>query len=116
MQDVDRKENRGGKREGAGRKPEKRASLSVAQVSRMLRKAKKMALKTGKDVDDILIEFIYHADGKISDRLAAIKLFKEYTAPKPSEGGKADKKLGPSLFLPEQRPPELEIINGSKAA
>ena len=116
MDEAGTQENRGGSRPGAGRKPQPRVTLSEFQVRRLLRKARRMALLTGKDVDDLLIEFIYHADGRIVDRLAAIKLFKEYTAPKPSEGGGANKNLGPKLFLPEQRPPELSVINGGKAS
>lgn len=81
----------------------------------MLRKAKKAAKRYGKDVDDILLEVIYTADNRPVDKLSAIKLWKDYTMPKPSEGGEADKTLGPAVYLPEQRP-QLKSIEGGKAA
>jgi len=50
-------------------------------------------------------------DENISDnnRLAAIKLVKDLSSPKISEGGDADKFLGPAIFLPEKNP-RLEVV------
>lgn len=110
-----KQENRGGFRPGAGRKPGLPTSLSASQVEKMLRKAKQAAKAHGKDVDDVLLAFVYSESEKTRDRLAAIKLWKDYSAPKPTEGGAADKELGPALYLPAQRP-HLVSVDGGKAA
>jgi hypothetical protein len=106
-------ENRGGAREGAGRKPE---TLSAKQVSLMLEHAKDYAKKFGKTVDEVLLDFIYKEESKDADRLAAIKLFKTYTIAKLQEGGETDQQLGPAFFLPEQRPDpaKLHVLPGGK--
>lgn len=110
-----KQDNRGGYRPNAGRKPGPARNLSTYQVERMLRKARRFAKQYGKDVDDILLEVIYSPQERTPDRLAAIKLWKEHTAPKISEGGEADKALGPAVFLPEHRP-QLSVIEGKKTA
>jgi hypothetical protein len=89
--------------------------LSQIQVKRMLRKGRKWAREHKKDVDDWLLHVIYAAETRDSDRIAAIKLWKDHTMVKISEGGDADKALGPSVYLPEQRP-VLAAVNGGKSA
>ena len=51
-----------------------------------------------------------------NNRLAAIKLVKDLSAPKISEGGETDKALGPSIYLPEQKPALAAVtdINDAK--
>src|SRR5688572_12748525 len=105
-------ERRGGYRPNAGRKPGKQTSLAAYQVAKMLRKARKYATKYGKDMDDLLLEFAYDPNGRVQDRLAAVKAFKDFTMVKITEGGEADKALAPALFLPEQRP-VLATVNGA---
>ena len=128
-------DGRGGKRAGAGRKPgysPKKLPLSVAQVEEMLEKAKAYAKKYGKTIDEILLEFIYGVteipivdEGQevleiltrkvgTRDRIACIKLWKEYTS-KLAEGGEGDQELGPAVFLPD-RHPRLEVIDGGKSS
>ena len=124
-------DGRGGKRAGAGRKkgysPAK-LPLSVAQVEEMLEKAKAYAKKYGKTIDEILLDFVYgvteiplvsEKDRDIlevfarrvgtRDRIACIKLWKEYTSPKITEGGEGDQQLGPAIFLPKKHP-RLEVV------
>ena len=112
------KPSHGGKRKGAGRPTE---TLSVRQVNEMRAKMKERAKITGKDENDILIDWIQasEADGAtvdigIRDRIACMRIWKEYTSPKITEGGEADKIVGPSIFLPEEHP-RLEVIDGGKA-
>lgn len=108
-----KKDNRGGARPNTGPKPQ---TLSIRQVKKMLRKAKQWAKKRGRDIDDILLGFIYaDEDVKPGDRIACIKLWKEYTMAKLAEGGETDKALGPAVFLPEQRP-QLHSVDGMKVA
>lgn len=80
----------------------------------MLRKAKRAAKRYGKDLDDVLLEICYDAQIRKTEVLAAIKLFKDCTMIRPSEGGEADKTLGPAIFLPDQRP-VLATVNGEPA-
>jgi hypothetical protein len=101
METVPKIERRGGARPNSGPKPQ---TLSANQVLKMLRKARKWAKRHGKDVDDILLSFIYGDEVKPADRIACIKLWKEYTIAKMAEGGTTDKELGPAVFLPSQRP------------
>ena len=133
-------ENRGGARPGAGRKP--KYTLSESQIKAMLRKANRYKKEHGKDLDEVLLDFIYgvpqlidvpehemlvpvrdeegHVTGKevkkidayqmidipgIRERIASLKIFKDFTMPKITEGGNADKSLGgPGLYLPESDP------------
>lgn len=104
-------ERRGGKRPGAGRKPE---TLSANQVARMLRRARKWAKSKGKTIDDVLFAFIYSDQERTADRIACIKLFKELTTAKITEGGETDKALGPAFFLPEKHP-RLTLVEGGKS-
>jgi len=123
MAEKNQDRNHGGKREGAGRKlgySPGREPLSVRQVNDMREKMKARAKKTGKDENDILIDWIQasEADGTlveigIRDRIACMKLWKEYTSPKITEGGEADKTIGPAVFLPEKHP-RLEVVNDGK--
>jgi hypothetical protein len=115
MSTQQKQENRGGLRAGAGRKPGLQTSLAAAQVEKMLRKARRAAKKHGKDVDDVLLEFVYSVQEKTRDRLAAIKLWKDFSAVKITEGGETDKALGPAVFLPSQRP-TLSVVDGKKSA
>ena len=112
--------NYGGKREGAGRKPGREA-LSVRQVKEMRAKMQARAKITGKDENDILIDWIQAIDDLgeaveigVKDRIACVKLWKEYTSPKITEGGEADQVVGPAVFLPKLHP-RLELIDGGKS-
>jgi len=114
--------NHGGKRAGSGRPlgySPGREPLSVRQVEEMRDKMRVRAEITGKDENDILIDWIQaqDADGTpvdigIRDRIACMKVWKEYTSPKITEGGEADKSIGPAVFLPEKHP-RLEVVDAS---
>ena len=97
----------GGARPNSG--PQK-WSLSRAQVQAMLDKAKEKAEKEGKEVDDILLEFIYDEELGAKDRMAGIKLWKDFSMAKISEGGEADKELGPGIYLPGERPDPSVVV------
>jgi len=77
----------------------------------MLAKAKERAKATGKDVDDILLDIIYSQESvSPRDQLAAIKLWKDYTMARISEGGETDKFLGPQIYLPEPMPDPAKVL------
>ena len=105
----------GGKREGAGAKPQ---TLTEKQVQNLLKAAEKWEKLKGKSVDDILMSFVYgeEENGEPVDisgavRMKALQVYKENTQGKLSEGGDTDKNLGPGLFLPEQqKDPALKVV------
>ena len=96
----------GGAREGSGRPKE---TLSAQQVRIMLSTAKKYADKYGKDIDEVLLDFVYGEEVPTKDRIACLKIWKEYTVAKLQEGGDTDKALGPAVFLPEHHP-RLKVV------
>lgn len=97
----------GGSRIGSGRKKD---TFSAQQIRKMLKKARKYAKQHGKDVDDVILEFIYDTDMAPSHRVACMKLFKELTTPKIHEGGMADQALGPGIYLPSERPDQSVVV------
>lgn len=101
----------GGARPGSGPKPQ---TLSARQVQLMLDAAEKKAAETGKTIDELLLDLIYDPDTPKKDFLAAVKLFKDKTMAQITEGGDADRQLGPALFLPEKHP-RLKAIDGGKS-
>lgn len=112
-----KRENRGGKREGAGRK---KSALSINQLNELLKKSRKYARDHKITVEEILLDLIY---GKSQDpdfgdkgRLAAIKLYMDRVYVDIKEGGAADQALGgPALYLPEKRPdPANEPVLNAK--
>lgn len=115
---MNKPERRGGARPGSGPKP---LTLSVKQVKAMLRREKKFAKKYGKSIDDICLAMIYGSDLKGNpyetdnkEKIACMKLWKEYTLAKMVEGGTTDKALAPAIFLPSQRP-VLRVVESPKA-
>ena len=106
-------DTRGGKRAGAGRKPS--YMLPENLVKTMLRTAKKKAKESGKTLDDILLELAYQKKDPRT-RLAAIKLFKDFTMTKHTEKDiNVNHNEGPKIGLPEMKPdPALVLHEGGK--
>ena len=104
------KENRGGKRPGSGRKP--KYMLTEYQIQQMHKKAKKRAREEGKTIDDILLDVIYYTGkSELREKLAAIKLLKEYTLQKHTEKDvNVNINHGPVIGLPEMRPDPAKQI------
>ena len=100
-------DGRGGKREGAGRKPE---TLSVRQVKEFERAAKSMAKEHGKTLQEIVLAIAYDEDAPRRDKLAAAKLYWDKSVIVAKEGGQADKTLEPAVFLPDLHP-RLELVS-----
>ena len=102
-------EHRGGKREGAGRKPE---TLSVRQAKAFEDTAKRLAKQHGKTMQDVIGEIVYNEKTSLKDCMTAAKLYWDKSIIGASEGGEADKAVGPAVFLPEKHP-RLELIDAS---
>lgn len=107
----------GGKRPGAGRKPA--YMLTENQIAAMLRTARNRAKTLGKTIDEVLLDVIYAAEDKstVRDKLAAIRLFKEFTMSKQSEQNiNVTQKVGPRIGLPPVKgeDPALKIMSGGK--
>ena len=93
----------GGKRSGSGRKP--KYMLTENQIKTMMKKARKREKETGKSIDDLLLDVIYYTGkNEVRDKLAAIKLFKDYTMQKTSEKDvNVNINHGPKVGLPPMR-------------
>jgi len=65
----------------------------------------------------LLLDMIYREDIKDHNRIAAIRLFKDYTMPRKSEKKvEISDNRGPAIFLPERRPDpaKLKLIPGGE--
>ena len=95
------KENRGGARPNSGPKPQ---TVSATQLKEMRDEAEKAAKEHGKTLFQVCLDWIFDKDLKIDRRQAAWKMYTDKMLIQASEGGEADKTLGPSIYLPEQKP------------
>ena len=111
-QNIQKKDNRGGKREGAGRKPG-RETLSVRQSREFEEAAKALAKEYGYTIPEGVGRMFYDHDASRRDKLSAANLFWKYSVIGATEGGEADKVIGPAVFLPEEHP-RLEIVGVGK--
>jgi len=102
--------NYGGKREGAGRPKE---PLSVRQAKEFEATAIKLAKKYGQTLSERVGEIAWNPESSNRDVCMASNLFWKYSVIVGSEGGEADKIVGPAIFLPEEHP-RLEVIDGGK--
>ena len=103
----------GGTRPNSGRKTE---PLSGRQVQAMLDKASDYEKKSGKSLDDILLMVIYGEKFQgekvpLKDRLSCIKLFKEYTMARITEGGDIDNQVEMPVWLPEKKQDPAKLVN-----
>lgn len=102
-------ENRGGKREGAGRK-NKRYELSQKQIDKLLEAADKKAESEGKSIPEVLVSLIYQDDAK-TVQMSALKLFYENVITKAAEKDvNINENLGPQIGLPETKPDPAKVV------
>ena len=112
------KDKRGGARKGTGPKP--RVSIPKDAIDKTIDKILEWEKRTGKHIDDILLEFAYGEVEELKltprDRLAAIDMIKKYTIPKMSEKDVNIKTDGPAIALPPVRndPAKIIPIDGGK--
>ena len=97
-QNIQKKDNRGGKREGAGRKPG-RETLSVRQSREFEEAAKALAKEYGYTIPEGVGRMFYAATSD-RDKLSAANLFWKYSVIGATEGGEADKwfHYGPPIY------------------
>lgn len=116
----------GGKRSGSGPKP--KYMMSSNQIKKMLARMRKAKRETGVDEDEFLVNVI--SEGKspdvrdqngeiitpgekadIKERLAATKIFKDYTMSKHTEKDiNITDARGPKIGLPEMKPDPAKLI------
>ena len=102
--------NYGGKREGAGRKPE---ALSVRQAKEFEATQIKLAEEYGQSLSERVGHIAWNPESSNRDVCMAANLFWKYSIIVGSEGGDADKNVGPAVFLPK-RHPRLELVDPGK--
>lgn len=93
--------NYGGKREGAGRKPE---TLSVRQAKEFEDTQIKLAEEYGQTLSERVGRIAMESESSNRDVCMAANLIWKYSVIIGSEGGEADQNLEPAVFLPEQHP------------
>jgi len=101
-------DNRGGAREGAGPKP---LTVSQSQLKEMREAILAAAKKHKMGFYELCANWAYDTELKIDRRQAAWKMLADKACIQISEGGDADKTIGPAVFLPEQHP-RLELVDG----
>ena len=106
---IKKKEMRPVTRNKGGRPKKTESEKSIAHMMRVKRKKDK---ETGKHIDDVLVNLIYDEVATPRDRLAAIRLFKEYTMSKTSEQNiNVSKQVGPVIGLPPlKEDPALKVV------
>ena len=105
-----RNPNYGGAREGAGRPKE---PLSVRQSKEFEATAIKLAKEYGQSLSEVVGRIAWNPESSNRDVCMATSLFWKYSVIGATEGGEADKIVGPAIFLPEEHP-RLELIDGGK--
>ncbi len=103
-------DNWGGARENSGPKTQ---SVSVKQLQDMRDAAEKKAKQEGRSLFDVCLDWIFDKEIPIARQQAAWKMYTDKMLIQVSEGGEADKIVGPAIFLPEEHP-RLEVIDGGK--
>jgi hypothetical protein len=105
-------ENRGGTREGAGRKAI--FELGEAKRKEILRDVAAVAEKKGTSLGRELGEMMFGRGKDKRVKMQAMQLYCRDILPKVSEREVAVSKIrGPAIYLPEQRP-SLQSIEGGK--
>lgn len=100
--------NHGGKRANSGRK---KYSLTDDQIDSMLKSAAFFEAKHRATIDDILVDIIYSPNSNNREKLAAIRLFKDFTAQKMhNQNGNNVQQIGPVIGLPELKPIDTKAI------
>ncbi len=102
-------ENRGGKREGSGRK---RVSISDTEVKKLLREFRKKEKETGVSIWGKLAEIAYRTarGATIKEQTTAIKLFAECVITRASESeSTVMSKNEPAIYLPKSKPDPADI-------
>lgn len=109
-----KREMRGGYREGSGRKSRLTAlanGVTATHIAHMIEIAEEFAEATGKTIDHVLISIIYSKSTEVREKLAAIKIYKEFTIGKYAQEKEAEAEAaqGPQFYLPERRPDPAKI-------
>lgn len=108
-----KRDNRGGKREGSGRK---KHLPSARRINAMWRAAKKRSREGGRGLPtDLLLDVIYDYGTKISDRLKATEIWLKYAMVEVEGDKKAAATSPPVLEIPARREdPALRVVSSGK--
>jgi hypothetical protein len=110
-------ENRGGRRDGSGRKSNKKPDYDLKFKRAILRAARKLARKYGKPIEEAVLELVYLPETQDAVKAAIWKTYVEMFIVKKSEKDVHvnDRIYGPVIGLPPaNQDPALEIVMGGK--
>jgi hypothetical protein len=110
-----KKENRGGAREGSGRKKKTRIYSDKVKKA-YIKAAAKLAKEHGKSIEEVMLSMIY--DPKVVDvaKASVLKIYNEALLVKESEQELNVNRSGPGIYLPQTKsdPAKLIPIQGKK--
>ena len=103
-------ENRGGAREGSGRKP---LNMDELEIQSLTATFKTWAAKTGRTVPDLLAEVAYNDNADLRVRLKAIEIYFSVAVGKrtKSEVSVDDKRRAPVIGLPTVKKKPQEALD-----
>jgi hypothetical protein len=110
-----RQENRGGRRDGSGRKPKKKPNYDLKFKRAILRAARKLVRKHGKPIEEAVLELVYLPETQDAVKVAIWKTYLEMFMVKKSEKDVIvkDETIGPRIGLPPMREDSaLKIVEG----
>ena len=109
---TNKTENRGGKREGSGRKPI--FELGEKERCQIISDVNEKATENGTSFGSELGKIMFGKGGDKRTRLQAMRLYATDILPKMSERDVTETKIvGPAVFLPDKNP-RLELVKGEK--
>ncbi len=109
---TNKMENRGGKREGAGRRPI--FELGETKRKEILKDIADVAAEKGTSIGRELGNMMFGRGKEKRLKMQAMQLYVRDLLPKVSEREVTERKIqGPAIYLPEKRP-VLEPIKGDK--
>jgi hypothetical protein len=98
-------ENRGGKRQGSGRKP---GNLSLNETDSLVKAFRRKAKETGMKVGDILAGIAYDLEENTRYRLKALEIYMNITTVKHTHQV-VEKIEGPQIMLPQLKPKPMPV-------
>jgi hypothetical protein len=105
---VKKKENRGGKREGAGGKPKPPREFSEDFKGRLIAAERKLIERYGKDVHEVMLERMYSDQTQDAVAASVYKTYCDVLSIKHSVKEVVDRRQAPVVGLPPIRDDETE--------
>ena len=109
------KENRGGEREGSGRKRIIKTTSEKIK-NNYIKAARKLAKEYGKPLEEAVLGMVYDSEVQDTVKVAILKAYNEALLVKETKQDvHINENRGPRIGLPEMKPdPALKVVEGGK--